>query len=144
MLFSTKRKKTSIFHAKKSIFPCHKPDFSMPQARKSVRSPDPNYGKLRKSRVTVINKGLLKLQTPTKSKTRTLDSLRDVIPQSVDFFGESEMKTLDVPSGFWMLDMRWKGFERLVRMSQVSAQGDAAFLSFSSREVPYIIAQNTS
>ena len=38
-------------------------DFSMPQqwpqARKSVRSPDPNYGKLRKSRVTVINKGLV-------------------------------------------------------------------------------------
>ena len=31
----------------------------MSQARKSVRSPDPNYGKLRKSRVTVINKGLL-------------------------------------------------------------------------------------
>ena len=54
------------------------------------------------------------------------------------------MKTLDVPSGFWMLDMRWKGLERLIRMSQVLAQGDAAFLSFSSREVPYIIAQNTS
>jgi hypothetical protein len=43
-----------------------------------------------------------------------------------------------------MLDMRWKGLERLIRMSQVLAQGDAAFLSFSSREVPYIIAQNTS
>ena len=43
-----------------------------------------------------------------------------------------------------MLDMRWKGLERLVNMIQVSAQGDAAFLVFSSREVPYIIAQNTS
>ena len=54
------------------------------------------------------------------------------------------MKTFDGSSGFWMLDMRWKGLERLIRMSQVSAQGDAAFLSFSSREEPYIIAQNTS
>ena len=62
--------------------------------------------------------------------------LRDVIPQSVDFFGESKMKTLDVPSGFWMLDMRWKGLERLIRMSQVSAQGDAVFLAFSRRENP--------
>jgi len=43
-----------------------------------------------------------------------------------------------------MLDMRWKALERLMNLSQVSAQGDAAFLSFSSREVPYIIAQNTS
>ena len=46
------------------------------------------------------------------------------------------MKTLDVPSGFWMLDMRWKGLERLIRMSQVSAQGDAVFLTFSRRENP--------
>ena len=75
---------------------------------------------------------------------KILSDLRDVIPQSVDFFGESEKKTLDVTSGFWMLDMRWKALERLIRMSQVSAQGDAAFLPFSSREVPYIIAQNTS
>ena len=43
-----------------------------------------------------------------------------------------------------MLDMRWKALERLVRMSQVSAQGDAVFLAFSRREEPYIIAQNTS
>ena len=70
--------------------------------------------------------------------------LRDVIPQSVDFFGGSEIKTFDGSSGFRMLDMRWKALERLIRMSQVSAQGDAAFLPFSSREVPYIIAQNTS
>ena len=33
-----------------------------------------------------------------------------------------------------MLDMRWKGLERLIRMSQVSAQGDAVFLAFSRRE----------
>ena len=43
-----------------------------------------------------------------------------------------------------MLDMRWKGLERLMNQSQVSAQGDAAFLSFLLREEPYIIAQNTS
>ena len=43
-----------------------------------------------------------------------------------------------------MLDMRWKALERAMNLSQVSAQGDAAFLPFSSREVPYIIAQNTS
>ena len=53
-------------------------------------------------------------------------------------------KTFDLTSRFVMLDMRWKALERLIRMSQVSAQGDAAFLPFSSREVPYIIAQNTS
>ena len=35
-----------------------------------------------------------------------------------------------------MLDMRWKGLERLIRMSQVSAQGDAVFLTFSRRENP--------
>ena len=35
-----------------------------------------------------------------------------------------------------MLDMRWKGLERLIRMSQVSAQGDAIFLAFSRRENP--------
>ena len=35
-----------------------------------------------------------------------------------------------------MLDMRWKGLERLIRMSQVSAQGDAVFLAFSRRENP--------
>ena len=35
-----------------------------------------------------------------------------------------------------MLDMRWKALERLIRMSQVSAQGDAAFLAFSRRENP--------
>jgi len=54
------------------------------------------------------------------------------------------MKTFDLPCRFRMLDMRWKAPERLIRMSQVSAQGDAAFLVFSRREVPYIIAQNTS
>ena len=54
------------------------------------------------------------------------------------------MKTFDVTSGFRMLDTRWKGLERLIRMSQVPAQGDAVFLAFSRREVPYIIAQNTS
>jgi len=54
------------------------------------------------------------------------------------------MKTFDGSSGFWMLGMRWKALELLMNLSQVSAQGDAAFLSFSSREVPYIIAQNTS
>ena len=70
--------------------------------------------------------------------------LRDVICQSVDFFGESEIKTFDGSSGFWMLGMRWKALELLMNLSQVSAQGDAAFLSFSSREEPYIIAQNTS
>ena len=70
-------------------------------------------------------------------------SLRDVVRQTVDFFGQSEIKTFDGSSGFWMLDMRWKALERLIRMSQVSAQGDAAFLSFSLREEPYIIAQNT-
>ena len=32
--------------------------------------------------------------------------------------------------------MRRKALERLVRMSQVSAQGDAAFLAFSRRENP--------
>ena len=35
-----------------------------------------------------------------------------------------------------MLDMRWKGLERLIRMSQVSAQGDAIVLAFSRRENP--------
>ena len=35
-----------------------------------------------------------------------------------------------------MLDMRWKGLERLIRVSQVSAQGDAVFLAFSRRENP--------
>ena len=45
-------------------------------------------------------------------------------------------KTFDVTSRFVMLDMRWKGLERLIRMSQVSAQGDAVFLAFSRRENP--------
>ena len=40
-----------------------------------------------------------------------------------------------------MLDMRWKGLERLIRMSQVSAQGDAAFLVFRVVKT-LIIAQN--
>ena len=62
--------------------------------------------------------------------------LRDVIPQSVDFSGGSEIKTFDGSSGFWMLDTRWKGLERLIRMSQVSAQGDAVFLAFLRRENP--------
>ena len=35
-----------------------------------------------------------------------------------------------------MLDMRWKGLERLIRISQVSAQGDAVFLAFSRRGNP--------
>ena len=35
-----------------------------------------------------------------------------------------------------MLDMRWKGLERLMNLSQVSAQGDAIFLAFSRRENP--------
>ena len=35
-----------------------------------------------------------------------------------------------------MLDMRWKALKRLIRMSQVSAQGDAIFLAFSRRENP--------
>ena len=35
-----------------------------------------------------------------------------------------------------MLDMRWKALERLIRMGQVSAQGDAVFLAFSRRENP--------
>ena len=35
-----------------------------------------------------------------------------------------------------MLDMRWKGLERLMNLSQVSAQGDAVFLAFSRRENP--------
>ena len=43
-----------------------------------------------------------------------------------------------------MLDMRWKALERAMNLSQVSAQDDAAFLAFSRREEPYIIAQNTS
>ena len=43
-----------------------------------------------------------------------------------------------------MLDMRWKGLEHAMNLSQVSAQGDAVFLAFPRREVPYIIAQNTS
>ena len=34
-----------------------------------------------------------------------------------------------------ILGMRWKALELLMNLSQVSAQGDAAFLSFSSREV---------
>ena len=29
-----------------------------------------------------------------------------------------------------MFDIRWKALERLIRMSQVSAQGDAVFLAF--------------
>ena len=65
--------------------------------------------------------------------------LRDVIWENVDFLAEAWRiwkKTLDVTSGFWMSDMRWKALERLIRMSQVSAQGDAAFLPFSSRENP--------
>ena len=63
-------------------------------------------------------------------------ALRDVIRQTVDFFGQSEIKTLDVPSRFLMLDMRWKGLECLMNLSQVSAQGDAVFLAFSRRENP--------
>ena len=43
-----------------------------------------------------------------------------------------------------MLDMRWKAPERAMNLGLVSAQGDAAFLVFSRREEPYIIAQNTS
>ena len=35
-----------------------------------------------------------------------------------------------------MLDMRWKGLERLIRMGLVSAQGDAVFLAFSRRGNP--------
>ena len=35
-----------------------------------------------------------------------------------------------------MLDMRWKGLERLMNLSRVSALGDAAFLAFSRRENP--------
>ena len=35
-----------------------------------------------------------------------------------------------------MLDMRWKGLERAMNLSQVSAQGDAVFLAFSRRENP--------
>ena len=35
-----------------------------------------------------------------------------------------------------MLDMRWKGLERLMNLSQVSAQGDAIFLAFSRRGNP--------
>ena len=35
-----------------------------------------------------------------------------------------------------MLDMRRKGLERLIRMSQVSAQGDAAFLVFCLVKYP--------
>ena len=35
-----------------------------------------------------------------------------------------------------MLDMRWKALGRLIRMSQVSAQGDAVFLALSRRESP--------
>ena len=58
--------------------------------------------------------------------------------------GQSEIKTFDVTGRFPMSDMRWKSLERAMNLSQVLAQGDAAFLPFSSREVPYIIAQNTS
>ena len=43
-----------------------------------------------------------------------------------------------------MLDMRWKALERAMNLSQVLAQGDAAFLPLSRREEPCIIAQNTS
>ena len=32
--------------------------------------------------------------------------------------------------------MRWKGLERAMNLSQVSAQGDAVFLAFSRRENP--------
>ena len=35
-----------------------------------------------------------------------------------------------------MLDMRWKGLERAMNLSQVSAQGVAVFLAFSRRENP--------
>ena len=35
-----------------------------------------------------------------------------------------------------MLDMRWKGLERPMNLSQVSAQGDVIFLAFSRRENP--------
>ena len=35
-----------------------------------------------------------------------------------------------------MLDVRCEALERLIRMSQVSAQGDAVFLAFSRRENP--------
>ena len=58
-------------------------------------------------------------------------SKRAVVWQNVDFIGGSKKKTLDVTCRFLMLDMRWKGLERLIRMSQVSAQGDAVFITFS-------------
>ena len=37
-----------------------------------------------------------------------------------------------------MLDIRWKGLERLMNLSQVSAQGDAIFLAFPRGENPTI------
>ena len=42
--------------------------------------------------------------------------LRDVVRQTVDFFGQ-EIKTFDLPCRFRMLDMRWKALGRLIRMS---------------------------
>ena len=65
--------------------------------------------------------------------------LRDVIRQTVDFLAEAwtkKKKTFDGSSGFRMLDMRWKGLERLMNLSQASAQGDAIFLALSRRENP--------
>ena len=35
-----------------------------------------------------------------------------------------------------MLDMRWKGLERAMNLSQVSAQGDAVFLACLRRKNP--------
>ena len=62
-----------------------------------------------------------------------------LIRQTVDFLAEAwtkKKKTFDVTSRFVMLDMRWKGLERAMNLSQVSAQGDAVFLASSRRENP--------
>ena len=72
-----------------------------------------------------------------EARVASRGALRDVLRQTVDFLAEAlTKKTFDGSSRFLMLDMRWKGLERLIRMSQVSAQGDAVFLAFSRRENP--------
>ena len=45
------------------------------------------------------------------------EGLRDVIPQTVDFFGESEKKSFDLTCRFLMLGMRWKGLDRAMNLS---------------------------
>ena len=61
-----------------------------------------------------LNKTKINLGLPAKP---LIGRLRDVIRQTVDFFGQEKKKTFDVTSRFVMLDMRWKGLDRAMNLS---------------------------